>query len=387
MRVCDRPGMNTSLPNDRKLAEALRSLSIEPTTLTPEPRRRGRWTTSALTLVVTAGLACGATLAWYRSDDAGRLLAFLAAAIPVATEAASPSAADAPPTPAPIPATSAASEAVRPSSAPARRIAGSGYVTAPDFTQVTAKYAGDVVSVHVAAGDRVAAGDPLVTLQDQGAVFALREAVIALSTARLASEATRLDEARARAAFERAAALGSRQAVPQAQVDDARIAHDVALNAIEIAARSVETADLAVEKARERVDALVIRAPIAGTVTTLGARPGDGVSDRADARPGVPLATIVDTRTLVIDADVAEANLALLRPGQTGEAVLDGYPDRPFTVEVVRIAPIVAAETGTVALRLRLVEPPAGIRPNMAARISIDTGAAPVPLNRQGSRS
>ena len=74
---------------------------------------------------------------------------------------------------------------------------------------------------------------------------------------------------------------------------------------------------------------------------------------------------------MVIDADVAETNIALMRPGLRGEAVLDGFPDRPFAVEVSRIAPMPSREKGTVTLRLSLSSPPSDMRPAMAARIRI----------------
>ncbi|KOC72548.1 RND transporter MFP subunit, partial [Shinella sp. GWS1] len=66
-----------------------------------------------------------------------------------------------------------------------------------------------------------------------------------------------------------------------------------------------------------------------------------------------------------------DTTIAALRPGLRGEAVLDGFPDHPFPVTVLRLAPVASAEKGTLTLRLTLAGPPEGIRPNMAARIRI----------------
>ena len=90
--------------------------------------------------------------------------------------------------------------------------------------------------------------------------------------------------------------------------------------------------------------------------------------------------TITNTKSLAIDADVAETTIAALKPGLRGQAVLDGFPDRPFVVTLVRLAPVASAEKGTVTLRLSLDDPPDGILPNMAARIRIaldETGETP----------
>ncbi|MGO7206416.1 efflux RND transporter periplasmic adaptor subunit, partial [Rhizobium ruizarguesonis] len=64
------------------------------------------------------------------------------------------------------------------------------------------------------------------------------------------------------------------------------------------------------------------------------------------------------------------------RPGLRGEAVLDGFPDRPFAVEVSKIAPMISREKGTVTLRLSLSSPPSDMRPAMAARIRLVVGEA-----------
>lgn len=120
----------------------------------------------------------------------------------------------------------------------------------------------------------------------------------------------------------------------------------------------------------------MVRAPFAGTVTRLNAHVGDTVLARADSvRENQSLLAITDTVSMAIDADVAETNIASLRPGLRGEAVLDGFPDRAFAVEVVRLAPIASVEKGTITVRLSLIDPPEGIRPNMAARIRIPLAA------------
>ncbi len=63
---------------------------------------------------------------------------------------------------------------------------------------------------------------------------------------------------------------------------------------------------------------------------------GDTVLARADSvLENQSLLTITDTKTMVIDADVAETNIAALRPGLRGEVVLDAFPDQPFEVQVM----------------------------------------------------
>ena len=176
----------------------------------------------------------------------------------------------------------------------------------------------------------------------------------------------------------RTEALAARNAASRQQLEDARTVADRASNAVAQAKQDLANAGLAVRIAEEPVAELTVRAPFAGIVTRLDAHVGDTVLARVDSiRESQSLITITDTTHLVIDADVAETNIAPLRPGLRGEAVLDAFPDHPFSIQIVRLAPIASPEKGTIALRLSLTHPPTDIRPNMAARIRI-------PLNNAG---
>jgi RND family efflux transporter MFP subunit len=358
------PGMNapfdTATEQDRRRAETLKSLALEAVALdVPRPRRMLR------RLVLPAcfsALIFGAVFYW---PDAVRHFEIVAgeperaAVAPGAgTQNQSEPMVEQSTTHTPIPA--------------AREVTGSGFVVAPRMTTVFAKYEGRITSVAVALGDTVTAGQVLVTLDDAGARFALEQANIARPQAELVLAAREIDLAHTRTLLERAEILAARGATSKQALDDARTATERASNAVAQARQSVDGARLAIRIAEERVAELNVRAPFAGTVTRLDAHVGDMVLARLDSvLERQSLLTITDTRSLVIEADVAETTIAALKSGLRGEAVLDGFPDRPFAVAVLRLAPVASAEKGTISLRLSLDRPPDGIRPNMAARIRI----------------
>lgn len=253
-----------------------------------------------------------------------------------------------------------------------RELTGSGFVTATRTATVFSKYEGRIVGIAVDAGDRVEKGQVLARLEDAGARFALDLAKAAKHAAELTLAARTIDLAQARASLGRTQALAAKDATSNQALEEARTLADRALNAQAQAGQDLLRADLAIRIAEEPVAELTVRAPLAGTVTRLNAHTGDTVLARVDSvREGQSLMTITDTASMVIDADVAETSLALLQPGLRGEAILDGFPGKPFPITILRIAPVITAEKGTVALRLSLTAPPAGIRPNMAARIRI----------------
>jgi RND family efflux transporter MFP subunit len=354
-------GMNApfdiATDHGRKCAETLRSLALEnvPQDIPPPKpgRRRLVLTVCLLTLVFAA-----TGVAFYWPDMAGTLPEPGQAAADPAGQNQNAPVAEHSTARAPLPA--------------AREVTGSGFVVAPRLTAVFAKYEGRITKIAVEPGDAVQAGQILVILDDAGARFALEQATIAKPQAELVLAAREIDLAHSRTLLGRAETLAARGATPKQALDDARTGMERASNAVAQARQAVDSARLAIRIAEERVAELTVRAPFAGTITRLDAHVGDMVLARLDSvLERQSLLTLTDTKSLVIDADVAETTIAALKPGLRGEAVLDGFPDRPFAVAVVRLAPVASAEKGTVSLRLSLADPPDGIRPNMAARIRI----------------
>lgn len=91
----------------------------------------------------------------------------------------------------------------------------------------------------------------------------------------------------------------------------------------------------------------VIRAPIAGTLTRLNAKPGDA----ADLT--TVLAEIVDLDRLVVSASVPDAELAALKVGQSAEIRVD-TDGKPLAGVVNFISPLLDPKVGTAEVRATL---------------------------------
>lgn len=362
--------MNTVTEHERKLAETLSALALAPAARTSHlPRKARRGIFIAGTLLLITALLFAATswvggLGRLQTQVLDRLNLTEGWTIPgFEAETALPVAQPK------IPDKEAAD---RTTSAATGDVTGSGYVVAPRSTTVFSKYEGRITRVAVDIGDHVEAGEALVTLDDVNARFQLDQAKAAKVSADLELAARHIDLAQTQTSLDRIEVLAQRKAVSRQQLEDARVSSESALNGVAQARQQQARAELDIRIAQERIDELTVRAPFAGVVVRLNAHFGDTVLARADSvREGQSLLTLTDTGSMVIDADVAESSIAKLRRGLRGEAVLDGFPDRPFSIELARLSPIASAEKGTIGLRFSLVAPPEGIRPNMAARIRI----------------
>lgn len=355
--------MSTITEHDRKLAETLKLLSLEPAPTFDPPRKTARRIALSSGLLALGAVVLAAVL-WPSASDrikalfpdppdtVSRILPEPEAKRIMSAERNNGIAAN------------------RPAAAAIREVTGSGYVIAPRSTTVFSKYQGQITNITVEPGDRVDVGQILVTLDDISARFSLEQAKAAQASAELVLDSRRIALDQAQSSLRRNEALA--RIVSRQQLEDARAARESALNNVAQAEQDLNKAELAIRIAEEQLDALTVRAPIAGVVMRVSAHVGDTVPDRADSvQESQSLLTIADTKSMVIDADVAETTIASLLPGLRGEAVLDGFPDRPFAVEISRLAPVVSSDKGTITLRLSLIAPPAGIRPGMAARIRI----------------
>ncbi len=371
--------MNTNTEQNRKLAETLRSLSLEPSFQSVgSPVKRNRrfvLTSTMLALGVSA-------VAFFWPDIAPRLKPSLQlqpdiearGTAQTGDKSSVPSIQAASGSGSPIPSANSLRSALKP------EITGSGFVVAPRIVTVFSKYEGEIASVGVSIGDRVEAGQVIVRIDDVSAGFSLAQAKADSDAAKLVLDGKILALKQADSSLQRNTVLSAKSAVSIQTVEEAQTARDTALNAVDQARQSYARAQLDVKIAQEHVDALTVRAPISGTVTRLDAHVGGRVLARVDSiKENESLLTITDTNSLVIDADVAETNIGELRPGLRGEAVLDGFPDKPFATEILQLWPVASAEKGTIRLRLALLDPPDGTMPNMAARIRISTIPAQQP--------
>jgi HlyD family secretion protein len=250
----------------------------------------------------------------------------------------------------------------------------------------------------VAEGDRVEAGQLLAELGDaaqKDAALAQAEAALAEARANLAKtraagrpseiaaqrariESLAAQEAIARREAERAerlvpsgagafaaadrnraaaAARAAERAEAEAQLETLSRPRpeDVALAEARVAAAEAQAA-----RARADAELARVRAPIAGTVLRVYARPGDQIGNDG-------LLDLADLGRMDVVADVYETDLPRLRPGAAAEVIVPGEPHRyPATVReigwLVRRTvqagtdPVAAVDARTVEVRLALSE-------------------------------
>ncbi len=301
------------------------------------------------------------------------------------------------------------------------------YVSA-DTAVIAPKVAGYIKSVPVDDNTRVAAGTPLLIIDDSDyrlvyrqaeAQVAVQQAAVARIDQQIAAGKAQVAQARAELAsakaaatnakieYDRAIALADKSFGTQKAADSARAALLQANAAVDAANAGVTTAEanaavlvaqktegervldqgkLIADKAKLDLDHTIVRAPFDGVVGNRAAEPGEYV------QPGTRLMALVPLQDIYIDANFKETQLAGLRPGQKADISVDAFPGHDIEGTVESISPASGSvfsllppdnATGNftkvvqrLAVRVRVPSKVAAedlIRPGMSVVVAVDT--------------
>ncbi|HSG47484.1 MAG TPA: efflux RND transporter periplasmic adaptor subunit [Longimicrobiales bacterium] len=265
-----------------------------------------------------------------------------------------------------------------------RTLAVVGRVRAPARAALGASVAGTVTEVHVREGDRVAAGDVLVSLDDREARAAVGQAEAALAEttalsrdavaqAEREAELADRDLERLRAVFDQGGL--TRQRVEQAEqraadarsrLESLRVRMVGGVESGELA--SVARARATLEAARARLALTRVTAPAQGVILTRTVEPGDA------AQPGRVMLEMAFSGPMELVVFPAEQNLGQLEVGAPASASADAFPDRIFNGTVSHIAPSIDPSQGTVEVRVAVPSPPEYLRPEMTVSVNVEAG-------------
>jgi HlyD family secretion protein len=286
-------------------------------------------------------------------------------------------------------------------------VTASGEIVATRFADIGSSVMGKIVSLTVAEGDRVKAGQVLARIdpvQAQSSAAAALAGVRALESeeqaARQQVQAAEADLAQAVARsteasknFDRIRALQADGLATAADLDAARAAADAAAAQVSAARAAVSRAEQVLSAATRRItqaraqlrsaeDILAktdVVAPINGVISRLRVRLGEMVVIGIQNQPGTTLMTVSDLSTIDAEVKVAEADVLRVALGQPARVTLEAVPGRVFTGRVAEVGasalPIVGVGAAAREFRVvvRLDQPDPGLRPGLTCDAEILT--------------
>lgn len=135
-------------------------------------------------------------------------------------------------------------------------------------------------------------------------------------------------------------------------------------------------AESAVREAELRLARTTVVAPIEGVVLARLVAPGMMVSTSPASAEGGRVLSLYDPHELQVRADVPNADIALVGVGQAVEIKVEALPNATLRGEVLRITAQADIAKNTVQVKVRVIDPPPELRPEMLCRVRILAGGA-----------
>ena len=223
-------------------------------------------------------------------------------------------------------------------------------------TALAFQVGGQIVSRSAALGDRVRAGDVLMTLDPKDVAQTARQSAAQV-------EATRAKLTFARSTLARYTALHQAGAVSAMALEQQQTAYDAA-------AAAYESALAQEEQAQNALSYTQLTANADGVIADVRAEVGQVVG------AGVPVMTLVQTEELEAVMSVPEHRRGDIAVGQRAEVSVWALGERRIPGVVREIAPMADSMSRTYAVRVALPTPPADLLPGMTASVCVSASNA-----------
>lgn len=283
------------------------------------------------------------------------------------------------PSAAPVPVTTAAASSEQWASV----YEASGTVRARTVAVISAKVMGYAREVRFQVGERVRAGQPLVTLEARDLEAGARRAAAGVEEARAAVPEADNGVAAANAqlelaqvTFKRMSDLFAKKSISNQEYDEAHARLKAAQAGHQMAIAKRRQLDAKITQAsEERHSAEIMRgyaqiaAPFSGVITARSVEPGNL------ATPGAPLATIEREGNYRLEAQVEESRAGAIRAGHAVTVEIEAF-GRPIQARVSEVAPAVDAASRSYTVKIDLPASPQ-LRSGMFGRALFTVGARP----------
>lgn len=200
---------------------------------------------------------------------------------------------------------------------------------------------GQIARLHVREGDRVQAGQILLTLWNDDLSAQQSLANEQLSTAQARRAEACAAAAAAQRDAERSRQLATQGFISPAQVDSVVSLAEAKAAACRAAQAEIGAAEARIAAARAGMARSVLKAPFAGIVAEVTGEQGEYATPSPPGIPTPPAVDLIDDACLYVTAPIDEVDAPSVKIGQAARIALDAFPKQPFAGKVRRIAPYV----------------------------------------------
>lgn len=244
----------------------------------------------------------------------------------------------------------------------ARTVSAPGSIEPKRLIKISSQVSAKILALPFEEGQRVKEGDVVIRLDPQNLTAALDSARAGLAGQQASLGGADASLINARLVYERLSQLYETGDATKSELDAAEASFLQAQSSKQVLIHQIEQAQAQIDRAQKDLDNTIITSPIDGVITDLNAEVGETVIVGTTNNPGSIIMEIADLSEMLLKAQVDEANIAPVAPGQEARIYINAYPDRQYEGKVQKIAlkrQIAADGTGTFEVEI-LMDLPEG---------------------------
>ncbi len=206
-------------------------------------------------------------------------------------------------------------------------VSATGKIEPIKTVELRSKASGEIIKMYVEEGDFVKKDQVICELEQTTAQNDYEQAKADLDVAKV-----NLDIAEKE--LGRQEGLYSQKLISDQELENTRLQHEQAKS-------QLIRAEAALSTAKEKLDDTVVRSPMDGVVIIRYVEEGQVIaSGISNVSGGTLIAVVGDLNSVYIQADVDETDIGKVALGQKVKVTADAHPEKEFTGQVLRIAPM-----------------------------------------------
>lgn len=241
-------------------------------------------------------------------------------------------------------------------------VAATGTIEPVKVIEVKSQASGEVMEVPVELGDRVEQGALLVRInpRDVRNAYEQARADLDVAEARFTVAARQL---------ERTSNLRESLVVTEEEYEQALLENANAKAALVKGKTNLELAE-------DRLNDVVVRAPLKGTIVEKGVEEGAVITGTREVTGGSVLMRMADLNEVQVRTMVDETDIGQIKPGMLASIDVEAFPDRAFSGAVLQIEPQAVVEQSVTlfAVITRIRNDDDLLRPGMNADVEMVVG-------------
>lgn len=267
------------------------------------------------------------------------------------------------------------------------KVTANGKIQAENRVDLSALVMGQIVNLSAREGDLVKRGQFLLQIDRNRAAADEAGSTAALRASQSDRDSAQATMEQAEREFQRAKRNYEARITSEAEFQKARSAFETARASLEAGQNRVDQTRAGLNASRDTLSKTTIRSPIDGVVTTLRVKAGEVTVIGTMNNPGTQLMTISDMASVQAVLMVDETDTPTVQVGQKTLLAIDAYPGQTFEGVVTEVghSPILRDDADLQGLtttsdainfkvKVRVLKPPAGIRPGFSVTADILTG-------------